>query len=182
MIKEPVGTLPCKKWPECSSFLRSREHRKAFQCRPQNPSPSPLALPDVPYRRHTWFQMAIARFLDRMRLTLQASGLWLCYATLQNFIPSFPWIAPLPRVAWSSDRPTTILPLEINYIALIHDNIRCQKSIWETYGLTSKFYTKNLSSWVNFRVKLGCQSIGVSYTFLGSPNIMEYCCILDFLR
>ena len=38
--------------------------------------------------------MAIARFLDRMRLTLQASGLWLCYATLQNLIPSFPWIAP----------------------------------------------------------------------------------------
>ena len=28
-------------------------------------------------------QMAIARFLDRTCLALQASGLWLCYATLQ---------------------------------------------------------------------------------------------------
>ena len=38
-------------------------------------------------------QMAIARFLDRLCLALQASGLWLSYATLQNLIPSFPWIA-----------------------------------------------------------------------------------------
>ena len=44
------------------------------------------------------------------------------------------------------------------------------------------FTLKKMSSWVNYRVKLGCQSIGVSYTVLGSPNIMEYCCILDFLR
>ena len=41
-------------------------------------------------------QMAIARFLDRMCLTLRASGLWLRYAMLQSLIPSFPWIAP-PR-------------------------------------------------------------------------------------
>ena len=41
-------------------------------------------------------QMAIARFLDHMCLALRASGLWLRYATLQNFIPSFPRIAP-PR-------------------------------------------------------------------------------------
>ena len=41
-------------------------------------------------------QMAIARFLDRMCLALRASGLWLRCATLQNLIPSFPWIAP-PR-------------------------------------------------------------------------------------
>ena len=40
--------------------------------------------------------MAIARFLDRMRLALRASGLWLRSATLQNLIPSSPWIA-LPR-------------------------------------------------------------------------------------
>ena len=33
-------------------------------------------------------RMAIARFLDRICLALQASGLWLRYATLQNFIPS----------------------------------------------------------------------------------------------
>ena len=44
-------------------------------------------------------QMAIARFLDGMCLALRASGLWLRYATLQNLIPSFPWIAPGWR-AW----------------------------------------------------------------------------------
>ena len=38
--------------------------------------------------------MAIAGFLDRMCLALWASGLWLRYATLQNLIPFFPWIAP----------------------------------------------------------------------------------------
>ena len=31
--------------------------------------------------------------LDRKCLALRASGLWLRYATLQNLIPSFPWIA-----------------------------------------------------------------------------------------
>ena len=41
-------------------------------------------------------QMAIALFFNRMCLALWASGLWLRYATLQNLIPSFPWIAP-PR-------------------------------------------------------------------------------------
>ena len=40
--------------------------------------------------------LRVARFLDHMCLALRASGLWLCYATLQNLIPSFPWIAP-PR-------------------------------------------------------------------------------------
>ena len=44
-------------------------------------------------------QMAIAIFLDQMCLALRASGLWLRYATLQNWIPSFPWIAPGKR-AW----------------------------------------------------------------------------------
>ena len=39
-------------------------------------------------------QMAKTRFSDRMCLALRASGLWLRYATLQNLIPSFPWIAP----------------------------------------------------------------------------------------
>ena len=45
------------------------------------------------------FQLAIARFLDRICLALRASRLWLRYATLQNLIPSFPWIAP-GRRAW----------------------------------------------------------------------------------
>ena len=39
-------------------------------------------------------QTATARFLDQMCLALLASGLRLCYASLQNLIPSFPWIAP----------------------------------------------------------------------------------------
>ena len=33
-------------------------------------------------------------FLDRMHMALLASGLWLRYATLQNLILAFPWIAP----------------------------------------------------------------------------------------
>ena len=44
-------------------------------------------------------QMAIAIFLDHMCLALRASGRWLRYATLQNLMPSFPWIAPGWR-AW----------------------------------------------------------------------------------
>ena len=50
-------------------------------------------------------QMAIARFLDCMCLALRASGLWLRYATLQNWIPSFPWIAPGWR-AWGQILPS----------------------------------------------------------------------------
>ena len=49
-------------------------------------------------------QMAIARFLDRMCLALQDSGLWLRYATLQNLIPSFPWIAPPHPPPWHNPR------------------------------------------------------------------------------
>ena len=49
--------------------------------------------------------MAIARFLDPMCLALRASGLWLCYAMLQNLIPSFSWIAPMPStLAQSKER------------------------------------------------------------------------------
>ena len=44
-------------------------------------------------------RMAIARFLDSMCFALRASGLWLRYAMLQNLIPSFPWIAPVPWIA-----------------------------------------------------------------------------------
>ena len=41
-----------------------------------------------------------------MCLALRASGLWLRYATLQNLIPSFPWIAPPhpPPLAQSKER------------------------------------------------------------------------------
>ena len=49
-------------------------------------------------------QMAIARFLDRMCLALWASRLWLRYATLQNLIPSFPWIAPPHPPPWHNPR------------------------------------------------------------------------------
>ena len=49
-------------------------------------------------------QMDIARFSDRMCLALRASGLWLRYATLQNLIPSFPWIAPPRPPPWRNPR------------------------------------------------------------------------------
>ena len=39
-----------------------------------------------------------------MCLALRASGLWLRYATLQNLIPSFPWIAPLRPPPWRNPR------------------------------------------------------------------------------
>ena len=45
-------------------------------------------------------QIALARFLDCMCLALRASGLWLRYATLQNLIPSFHWIAPPRPPPW----------------------------------------------------------------------------------
>ena len=49
--------------------------------------------------------MAVATYLDRMCLALRAPGLWLRYAALQNFIPSFPWIAPPPStLAQSKER------------------------------------------------------------------------------
>ena len=53
-------------------------------------------------------QMAIAGSLDRMCLALRASGLWLCYAVLQNLIPSFPGIAPGWR-AWGRN-PRRAIP------------------------------------------------------------------------
>ena len=39
-----------------------------------------------------------------MCLALRASGLWLRYATLQNWIPSFPWIAPSRPPLWRNPR------------------------------------------------------------------------------
>merc|ERR1719460_1918199 len=49
-------------------------------------------------------QIVIARFLDHMCSALWASGLWLRYATLQNLIPSFPWIAPPRPPPWRNPR------------------------------------------------------------------------------
>ena len=72
---------------------------------------------DIPWKRAEWSaesidffernvrhgcQMAIARFLDLM--CLWASGLWLRYATLQNLISSFPWIAPPCPPTWCNQR------------------------------------------------------------------------------
>ena len=54
--------------------------------------------------RHHGCQMAVASFIDRTCLALQASGLWLRYATLQNLIPSFPWIAPPRPPPWRNPR------------------------------------------------------------------------------
>ena len=48
--------------------------------------------------------MAIFGCLDRMCLALRPSGLWLCYAALQNLIPSFPWIAPPRPPPWRNPR------------------------------------------------------------------------------
>ena len=39
-----------------------------------------------------------------MCLALRASGLWLRYATLQNWFPSFPWIAPPRHPPWRNPR------------------------------------------------------------------------------
>ncbi len=39
-----------------------------------------------------------------MCLALRATGLWLRYATLQNLIPSFPWIAPPRPPPWRNPR------------------------------------------------------------------------------
>ena len=52
--------------------------------------------------------MAIAGFsVCRMCLALRASGLWLCYTSLQNLIPSFPWIVPGWR-AWGCNLATLV--------------------------------------------------------------------------
>ena len=52
--------------------------------------------------------------------------------------------------------------------------------MWEPYILTSKFYSKNVISDFDFSVELGCQSIVLLFVFLGSANIIEYYCNLDF--
>ena len=39
-----------------------------------------------------WLPDSHSQILNRMCLALRASGLWLRYTTLQNLIPSFPWI------------------------------------------------------------------------------------------
>ena len=56
--------------------------------------PSLPSWPLLPLPSRHGCQIAIARFLNCMCLALCASGLWLRYATPQNLMPSFPWIAP----------------------------------------------------------------------------------------
>ena len=70
-------------------FSAAAGSKRALFTQSSHPSVSPM----VTSVQHGC-QMAIAKFLDRMCLALRASGLWLRYATLQNLIPSFPWIAP----------------------------------------------------------------------------------------
>ena len=54
-----------------------------------------VSLADCGFHAHEHgCQMAIARFLESYVFGPLASELWLRYATLQNVIPSFPWLAP----------------------------------------------------------------------------------------
>ena len=48
--------------------------------------------------------LVIPEWSPCMCLALRASGLWLRYATLQNLIPSFPWIAPPRSPPWRNPR------------------------------------------------------------------------------
>ena len=48
--------------------------------------------------------MALAKFLVVGVWPLGLEGLWLRYATLQNLIPSFPWIAPTRPPPWRNPR------------------------------------------------------------------------------
>ena len=85
-------------------------HREKSLCSHAEEGPI-LQLSSVASQRHPHgmhcrhgCQMAIARFLDSMCLALRACGLWLRYATLQNLIPSFPWIAPPRPPPWHNPR------------------------------------------------------------------------------
>ena len=53
---------------------------------------------------------------------------------------------PTPRVFLTICRTATFSPTEINYIASLYDDYWSQKCIWKPYGLTSKFYCKNLKN------------------------------------
>ena len=48
------------------------------------------------------------------------------------------------RVFLTIYRPATFSPMEINYIAWLHNDCCSQKPIWERCRLTSKFYTKKV--------------------------------------
>ena len=87
----PVWQLGVNYWPRNSCPVFG----EALKMRSENRGPFMVAC-----------QMATARFLDCMYLALRASGLWLRYATLQNLIPSFAWIAPPmpPTLAQSKER------------------------------------------------------------------------------
>ena len=80
-------------------------------------------------------QIAIARFLDCMCLALWASGPWLRYATLQNLIPSFPWVGPptLHPPPWRNPRKgrDQILPSG----NLANDNFKCRYNLDGTWTL-----------------------------------------------
>ena len=78
--------------------------------------------------------MAIARFLDRMCLALRASGLWLRYATLQNLILSFPWIAPPHPPPWRNPRKgrDQILPCGNHALALFLRSLARWHKSWLT--------------------------------------------------
>ena len=74
--------------------------------------------------------MAIARFLGHMCLALRASGLWLRYATLQNLIPSFPWIVPPRPPPWRNPRkgrdqilPSGNLGIRFRFGLVLHNNV-----------------------------------------------------------
>ena len=54
--------------------------------------------------RETWLPDGYSQILRLYVLALRASGLWLRYATLQNLIPSYPWIAPPRPPPWRNPR------------------------------------------------------------------------------
>ena len=64
-----------------------------------------VSLADCGFHAHEHgCQMAIARFLESYVFGPSVSGLWLRYATLQNLIPSFPWLAPPRPPPWRKPR------------------------------------------------------------------------------
>ena len=84
-------------------------------------------------------QMAIAGFLDRMCLALRASGLWLRYATLQNLIPSFPWIAPPHPPPWRNPRKGRDQILPSGNLALRSSFLARLKMVMRGFVSTSSF-------------------------------------------
>ena len=67
------------------------DHKISYS--PQNSAKPPAHSAQQSLSFLTWFPDGYYHILNCMCLTLQASGQWLPYATLQYSIPSFPWIA-----------------------------------------------------------------------------------------